>query len=117
MAKRISVAVNGGERSTPNVGRISVLLVDRHVLTRIGARAVLEAEKDIHVVGECDNADDALKLATSLRPAVVIVDLLSGEARGFGLIRELRAHAAPTTRTLACCDALPDRTIQHLLSI
>ncbi len=54
--------------------RISVLLVDDHSLVRRGFRRLLEDEPDIQVVGEASDGEEAVKLAGSLKPQVVVMD-------------------------------------------
>ncbi len=53
---------------------ISVLLVDDHHLVRRGFRRLLEDEPDIAVLGEAGDGDEAVRLAQSLRPQVVLMD-------------------------------------------
>jgi len=53
---------------------ISVLLVDDHSLVRRGFRRMLEDEADIRVVGEASDGEEAVELARSLRPQVVVMD-------------------------------------------
>jgi DNA-binding NarL/FixJ family response regulator len=54
---------------------VRVLIVDDHPVVREGLRAVLAAEPDLVVVGECGRGDEAVRLATDLRPDVVLMDL------------------------------------------
>ena len=54
---------------------IRVLLIDDHTLFRSGVRALLARQADIEVVGEADNGHEGIKLATALRPDVVLLDL------------------------------------------
>ncbi|MFB9238834.1 response regulator [Plantactinospora siamensis] len=54
---------------------ISVLLVDDHPVVRAGIRGMLAGEPDITVDGEAASGVEALTLARTLRPTVVLMDL------------------------------------------
>jgi two-component system NarL family response regulator len=54
---------------------IRVLLVDDHPVVREGVAAVLERERDIDVVGAAASLDEGLRLASTLRPDIVLLDL------------------------------------------
>ncbi len=70
---------------------IRVLLVDDHPLFRAGARASLTSEPDFEVMGEANNAWEAVELIESLRPDVVLTDIrLKGDANGVELARRIR---------------------------
>ena len=53
---------------------ITVLLVDDHALVRRGFRRLLEDDPQLEVVGEASTAAEAIALAVSLRPRVVVMD-------------------------------------------
>ena len=54
---------------------ISVLIVEDHPIVREGVTAVLERERDIDVVGAAETIADGLRLAATLRPDVILLDL------------------------------------------
>jgi two-component system, NarL family, response regulator LiaR len=78
---------------------IRVLLVDDHPVVRKGMRAMLEIESAIEVVGECSNGQEALAQYETLRPEVVLMDLVMPVMDGVEAIRQIRA-AHPEARIL-----------------
>jgi DNA-binding NarL/FixJ family response regulator len=54
---------------------INIMLVDDHPLVRDGLRARLEASPHLAVVAEAGNADDALQLAATCQPDLVLMDI------------------------------------------
>jgi DNA-binding NarL/FixJ family response regulator len=79
--------------------KISVLLVDDHSLVRRGFRRILEDELDIAVAGEASDGEQAVKLAQSLRPQVVIMDCALPGMNGLDATRKI-LQALPETRVL-----------------
>lgn len=61
---------------------IRVLLADDHVLMRAGIRSLLEKMSSVEVVGEAGNGREAVALANSLRPHVVLMDIGMKELNG-----------------------------------
>ncbi len=61
-----------------------VLIVDDHPVVREGVAAVLSGERDIDVVGAAESIDEGLRLAATLRPDVILLDLRlpGGDADG-----------------------------------
>jgi DNA-binding NarL/FixJ family response regulator len=51
-----------------------VLVVDDHTLVRAGVARLLEAEEDIEVIGQTGSGHEAVELARTLKPDVVILD-------------------------------------------
>jgi DNA-binding NarL/FixJ family response regulator len=54
---------------------IRVLIVDDHDLVRAGVRAILEQEPQFRVVGETGDGQDAIRMAVSTSPDVVLMDI------------------------------------------
>lgn len=68
-----------------------VLVVDDHPMLRVGVVSFLTEASDCDVVGESDNADDALQLARVMKPDIVLLDIrLKGSRTGIDLARDLR---------------------------
>lgn len=72
--------------------KIRVLIADDHTIVRAGVRLLLEAEKDIEVVGEAVNGEDAIKLAESLRPDVILMDIAMPGINGMEATRKIRSR-------------------------
>ena len=73
------------------MGKISLMLVDDHPLFRQGLRRVLEAEKDMEVIIEVADGDEALRIAKQLSPDLVIMDINLPGMNGLQVTRELKA--------------------------
>jgi len=69
--------------------KITVLLVDDHSLVRRGFRRMLEDEKDMEVVGEAGDGEEAIKLAKALHPRVVVMDCALPGMNGLQATREI----------------------------
>jgi len=80
-------------------GPVRVLLADDHPLVRAGIRKVLEQQRDVTVVGEAGDGDEALKLLAELEPDLIVLDLNMPNRDGFAVLREAR-DAAPGVRIL-----------------
>ena len=57
------------------MNKLQVLLADDHIVMRTGLRALLERQPNLEGVGECENGREAVELAASLRPDVVVMDV------------------------------------------
>ncbi|MFI7500891.1 response regulator [Streptomyces sp. NPDC049687] len=80
---------------------VRLLLCDDHAVVRAGLRALLSSAEGIEVVGEAGGGEEALALASRLRPDVVLMDLQLGEGMdGVTAIRRLAAEGSPAPRVL-----------------
>lgn len=55
---------------------IRVLLIDDHEMVRLGVGAFLSTQQDIEVVGEASNGLEGHQLALTLKPDVILMDLV-----------------------------------------
>jgi DNA-binding NarL/FixJ family response regulator len=78
---------------------IRVLLCDDVETMRIALRAVLDLRDGVEVVGEATNGIEAVELASSLQPDVVLLDLTMPGKDGLQALPELR-RAAPEARVV-----------------
>lgn len=68
---------------------LRLLLVDDDALVRAGLKAVLGTEPDFEVVGEAANGHEAIELAASLAPDVVLMDIRMPELDGLEATRSI----------------------------
>jgi DNA-binding NarL/FixJ family response regulator len=78
---------------------ISVLLADDQALVRAGFHLILSAEPDLEVIGEAGDGLEAVQLAVTERPDVVLMDIRMPELDGIEATRRLTLEA-PGTRVL-----------------
>jgi DNA-binding NarL/FixJ family response regulator len=72
------------------VTKIHLVIADDHLVVRDGLRGMLESQPDFEVVGEASNGEEAVHLASSLKPEVVLMDLRMPVMDGVTAIREIK---------------------------
>lgn len=77
---------------TQNRRKIRILLADDHELVRHGFAVFLNGQPDMEVVGEASNGREAVELAESLRPDVVVMDVTMPELGGVEATRRVRQN-------------------------
>src|SRR5215216_235066 len=75
--------------------KIRVMLADDHPIARAGIRKFLNKASDVDVIAEADNGTEALELAKTLVPDVLLLDIEMPGIKGLEIARELRATKSP----------------------
>jgi DNA-binding NarL/FixJ family response regulator len=89
---------------------IRIVVTDDHAVVRQGLRMFLELDPELEVVGEAANGAEAVALATSLQPDVVLMDLLMPVMDGITAIGRLREEA-PEVEVIALTSVLEDASV------
>jgi len=75
---------------------LRVVLADDHEIVRQGLKALIEAEEDIEVVGEASDGAQALQVARSYKPDVVVMDVRMPGGGGVEACRAIRDEVPDT---------------------
>jgi len=70
---------------------IRVLIADDHHVVRRGLLFFLKTQKDIEVVGEAKNGHEAVSLAESIQPDIILMDLVMPEMDGIQATKRIKA--------------------------
>lgn len=82
-----------------NENKIRILVVDDHPLLLAGLSLLLNAEEDLHVVGQANSADQALEVAAASQPDIILLDISLQDHSGLAIIRQL-LDKVPGTRII-----------------
>jgi DNA-binding NarL/FixJ family response regulator len=75
---------------------IRILIADDHEVVRIGLSALLNRQDGFRVVGQAGSGKEAVRLARSLHPDVVVLDIRMPDGSGTDACRQITAEAPGT---------------------
>ena len=79
--------------------KLTVLIADDHPLVREALHRALEGEKDIEIVAEVGDGEEAVKFASELKPNVAVMDIVMPKLNGIEATRKIK-EIAPDTAIL-----------------
>jgi two-component system nitrate/nitrite response regulator NarL len=71
------------------MGPVRIVIADDHPIFRDGLRRLLEAESDLSVVGQAVDADEAIQLAQSVQPDILLLDVAMPKMSGIEALQVL----------------------------
>jgi DNA-binding NarL/FixJ family response regulator len=72
--------------------KIKVVLADDHHIVRAGIRQLLESSKDIQVIAEAGDGEEAQSLIQKHKPDIAVLDVQMPKASGIEVTRWVRSH-------------------------
>ena len=76
---------------------IRILLVEDHAMVRAGLRALLERAGDIKIVGEASNGQEAIEMTMTLKPDLLVMDIMMPRLNGIQAAEQIRALKLPAS--------------------
>jgi two-component system, NarL family, nitrate/nitrite response regulator NarL len=98
---------------------IRIVIADDHPIFRDGLRRLLESESDMKVVGEACDGREAVKLATEIKPDILLLDLAMPHHTGLDALRDLSASggAAGAVRIILLTAAAEKKQVVEALQL
>ena len=70
--------------------KIRILIADDHAFVRESTRHILEQESDLEVIGEAGDGEETVKLATTFKPDVAIIDIAMPKLDGIEATKQIK---------------------------
>jgi len=77
--------------------KITILIAEDHVVVRESIRQFLEREAELKVVGEASDGEEAVQLASQLKPDVIIMDISMPKLNGIEATKQIKAQQPSAT--------------------
>jgi len=95
---------------------IRVMIADDHTVVRDGLAAILRSQKDIKLVAEATNGEEACQLYDQLSPDILILDLRMPKKDGLQVVKELMSSRVPKPRIIVMTTYDSEEDIRQALS-
>ena len=93
---------------------IRVLLVDDHEMVRMGLSAFLSTQRDIEIVGQARDGEEACKLAVETKPDVILMDLVMEKMDGIEATAEIMKRL-PETKIIVLTSYIDDEKVYPVI--
>ena len=95
---------------------IGIVLADDHPVIRQGLARILQSQKDIEIVAEASDGEEACKLYDRLSPDVIILDLRMPKKDGLQVLLELMSRPVSKARIIVMTSYDSEQDIRRALS-
>lgn len=109
----VLTAMKSSPESSADV--ITIVIADDHPVVREGLVAIFKSQKDIKVVAEATNGEEALELCNQHLPDVLLLDLRMPKKDGLQVITELTAHRLARPRVIVMTTYESEEDIRRAL--
>jgi DNA-binding NarL/FixJ family response regulator len=99
-----------------NSKKITILLAEDHAIVRQGLRNLLETEGHFEVVGQAQTGREAVEMAATLKPDVILMDIAMPILNGLEATRQILA-ANPAAKVLILSAHSDDEYIEHMTAV
>ena len=96
--------------------QIAVVLADDHPVIRQGLARILKSQKDIEILAEASDGEEACKLYDRLSPDVIILDLRMPKKDGLQVLLELMSRPVSKARIIVMTSYDSEQDIRRALS-
>ena len=91
-----------------------ILIVDDHLIVRLGLTSLLKMEPDFRVVSEAEDGESALRMLRSSRPDIVLLDSRLPGGDGLDVLRRMKTEVPDVRAIIMASSLMEEHVIQAL---
>lgn len=95
--------------------KLSIVIAEDHQTVREGIKLLVDAQPDMHVIGEAGNGEDAIELATKLTPDLLLMDISMPVLNGLKATKRVRS-LFPNMKILTLTRHTDDGYLRQLIA-